>query len=92
MLSFRHHGSGVGEVWLTGHLLEEEQELYKHPVEAWSGEAAGLGHELPGTNPCIFRIYALTRYLQSVMSFCGAHSCVFMTTLEADTCNWVRKL
>lgn len=50
MVSFRHHGAGVCEVWLVGHVLEEKQELNKHPVETGGREAAGLGHELSGTN------------------------------------------
>lgn len=37
MFSFRYHGTGVCEVWFTGHLLEEEQELDKHPVETGGG-------------------------------------------------------
>lgn len=37
MFAFRHHGAGVCEVRFTGHLLEEEQELYKHLVEAGGG-------------------------------------------------------
>lgn len=37
MFSFRYHGTGVCEVWFTGHLLKEEQELDKHPVEAGGG-------------------------------------------------------
>lgn len=48
MFSFRYHGTGVCEVWITGHLLKEEQELDKHPVEAGGGKAACPGHELPG--------------------------------------------
>ena len=63
-LFFRHHGAGVCEVWLTGHLFEEEQELYKHPVEARSGEAAGLGYELPGMIPCSVRSDEFTSHSQ----------------------------
>lgn len=48
---FRHHGAGICEVGFAGHLPEEEQELYKHSVEARSGKTAGLGHELPGNYP-----------------------------------------
>lgn len=53
MFSFRYHGTGVCEVWFTGHLLKEEQELDKHPVEAGGGKAACPGHELPGRNICL---------------------------------------
>ena len=53
LFSFRHHGAGVREVRFSGHVPEEEQELDKHPVEAGGGQAAGLGHELPGKNLCV---------------------------------------
>lgn len=83
MFSFRHHGAGVCEVRFAGHLLEEKQELDKHPVEAGGGQAAGLGHELPGRNLCIVSVGG--QYTSSVSLTGGFYNAV-ITMINVLVC------
>jgi len=70
MSCFRHHGAGVCEVWFAGHLPEEEQELHKPPVEAGGGEAAGLGHELPGRDTSVVTWYQVIHSIDGYKCVC----------------------
>lgn len=45
---FRYHGTRICQVWLLGHLLEEEQEFGEYLVETRSRKAARMGHAVPG--------------------------------------------